>query len=208
MTQQDALVCFPLRADWEQLQILKNADGNPIRYYQDNWEKYWHQYNELVAGKEPYPAPVTTSREVSAFPMPQPVMSLAEFAREAGWDVRVQYAQGYPPHGSTGRPGALKDSIAIIFGGHPITDRQAYACYEKTASGSAWTWNGISIRGSDVTPYGGCGITELKEFLSTPERTASAVAAWVRGIKAVRAQQAAAVKARPKPVAKPREGMS
>lgn len=179
--QQDILVCFPMRSEWDAL----------------------HPPIEV-----PYPAPVVSSRQESAFLVPTPVLALAEFARENGWEVRVQYAQGYPPHASTGRPGALKDSIAVIFGGHPITDRRAYACYEKTAGGSAWTWNGIQISGPDVTPYAGCGVTELKEFLATPERSASAVAAWVRGIKAVRRAQAAAVKARPKAAAKPREGMS
>lgn len=189
--QQDILACFPLRADWEQIKIMENADGNPERRYQNNWEDYWKQYNELVAGKEePYPAPAVTSLQESAFLAPAPVHQLAEMAREAGWDVRTQYAQGYPPHGSTGRPGALKDSIAVIFGNHPLTDRQAYACYEKTASGSAWTWSGIMVWGPDLPPFTGCGVTDLKTFLSNADMPAIWVAKWVADIKALRAAQA------------------
>lgn len=164
-------------------------------------------YDPWAVEVEPYPKPVVTSRQESAFLAPRPVLHLAEFALELGWDVRKQYAQGYPPHGSTGRPGALKDSIAVIFGNHPLTDRQAYACYEKTASGSAWSWNGIMIRGSDVTPYAGCGVEHLKYFLSTPDMPAHLVAEWVSGIKRLRAEQAAAVKARPKAAPKGKEGM-
>lgn len=188
--EPDLFNCYPLRSDWEQAKILENADGNPVRRYQNNWEDYWKQYNELVAGVEPYPEPVINSRQESAFLAPAPVLKLAEVAREAGWDVRMQYAQGYPPHGSTGLPGALKDSIAVIFGGHPLQPfRAGYACYEKTASGSAWSWNGIMIQGADVTPYAGCGIEELKFFLSTPDMTSEQVARWVSTLKERRAAQ-------------------
>lgn len=205
--------CYPLRSDWEQTRIMENADGNPQRRYQNNWEDYWKQYNELVQGKEPYPAPVVTSRQESAFLAPAPVLKLAEFAREAGWDVRTQYAQGYPPHGSTGRPGALRDSIAVCFGNHPLTDRQAYACYEKAASGSGWAWNGIMIRGSDLPPFAGCGVEELKHFLATPGMFAHDLKGWVAQIVAKRAAADEATKLRAKERAKtampkPREGMS
>lgn len=170
-------------------------------------------YDPFRQEREPYPAPMVTSRQESAFLAPAPALKLAEFAREAGWDVRMQYAQGYPPHGSTGRPGALRDSIAVIFGNHPLTDRQAYACYEKPASGSAWTWSGIMIRGSDLPPYAGCGVEHLKVFLSVPEMPARELAEWVKDIKAVRAAAEEATKLRAKERAKtampkPREGMS
>ena len=182
-----------------------------MRYSQFPESNAAHEaYDPWVVEREPYPAPLINSRGPMAltFPLPAPVLKLAEFAREAGWDVRMQYAQGYPPHGSTGRPGALKDSIAVIFGNHPLTDRQAYACYEKTASGGAWSWNGIMIRGSDFPPFAGCGVEDLKHFLATPSMFAHDLKGWVAQIARRRAAQAAAAKARPKAAPKGREGMS
>jgi hypothetical protein len=179
-----------------------------VRYSQFPESNAAHEaYDPFRQEREPYPAPVVSSRQESAFLAPAPVLKLAEFAREAGWDVRTQYAQGYPPHGSTGRPGALRDSIAVIFGNHPLTDRQAYACYEKTASGSAWSWSGIMIRGSDLPPFSGCGVEELKHFLATPGMFAHDLRGWVAQIARRRAAQAAAAKARPKAAPKGKEGM-
>lgn len=154
-----------------------------------------NDYVRPLIEPDPFPAPVRTSRQESAFLAPQPVLLLAEFAREVSWQVRMQYAQGHASHGSTGKPGALRDSIALRFGAHPLTERAAYACYERAASGGTWSWSTM-IWGPDLPPYSSCSVTELKEFLSAPERSTSAVMAWVRGIKAVRAAQAAKVKAR------------
>lgn len=158
-----------------------------MRYSQFPESSAAHEaHDPWAVEREPYPAPLINSRGPMAltFPLPAPVLKLAEFAREAGWDVRMQYAQGYPPHGSTGRPGALKDSIAVIFGGHPLQPfRAGYACYEKTASGSDWAWDGIVIQGADLPSFSGCGVTELKEFLANPLLKTDNLLAWVRVIR-------------------------
>ena len=166
-------------------------------------------YNPWAVPLEQFPAPLVTSRESMAltFPLPAACASLAEFAREQGWEVRMQYAQGYSPHGTTGRPGALKDSIALRFGAHPLTERQAYAVYERTASGGAWGWSTM-IWGPDLPPYAGCGVEQLRTYLATPGMFAHDLKSWVAQIKDLRAAQAAASKARTKTAApKAREGM-
>jgi hypothetical protein len=95
-------------------------------------------------------------------PMPESVMKLAEFAREAGWEVRVQYARGNGIHGSTGKPTGLVHSLAVRMGNHPMTDAQAVAVY---VSGSSWTWKSIWVSGPELPPFGAAGLTELKEWL-------------------------------------------
>lgn len=159
--------------------------------------------------RELFPAPVVSLRAATRTtrPLPAPVLKLAEFAREHSWEVRTQYSQGHMPHATTGRPGALKDLIALRFGAHPMTDRQAYAVYSRNvspsgASLSTWTWGSVMIWGPDLPPYGGCGIEHLKTYLQAP---AEVDLEWVADIRALRAAQAAAVKAKPKAPAKPKD---
>lgn len=173
------LHCFPMRIDWEATLPILAA--------------------------EPFPAPVRTSRELDNAPRPAPVMKLAEFAREHSWEVWTQYSQGYVPHAITGRPGALKALIGLRFGAHPMTDRQAYAVYSRNASSGTWTWTSVAIWGPDLSPYLGCGITELKEYLREPDIPVVPLLAWVAMIEKGRAEHAALVKARPKTPPKPRE---
>lgn len=97
--------------------------------------------------------------------VPAPVMTLAEYAREASWEVWLQYSRGRFPHGTTGRPGAEKHVIGMRFGAHPMTGRQAYAVYSCAVSGGAWTWGSIAVWGPDLPPYLGCGVTELRAYL-------------------------------------------
>lgn len=82
----------------------------------------------------PHPAPAVSSREGVAGQYPSAVLKLAERAREAGWEVRQQYAKGNGVHGSTGRPLAVKESYALVFHSHPMTAHGAYAVYR----GGSW----------------------------------------------------------------------
>jgi hypothetical protein len=98
----------------------------------------------------PHPEPAVSSREgMEGTQYPSAVLKLAERAREAGWEVRRQYARGRTMHGSTGRPLAEKDSYALVFHSHPMTDAGAYAVYR----GDAWAsvnaggrvWKGVTL---------------------------------------------------------------
>lgn len=165
--------------------------------------------------REPFPAPVYSSRELTdiARVTPEPAHALAGFAIKHGWDVRVQYALGRFPHATTGRPGALKDSIALRFGGHAETERQAFAVYVRAhAPAGTWSWQSIMIWGPDLPPYAGCGLARLKDFLmDAPGAEAASLLAWVQMLKAevaARAVLAEAERARKGPAARPvREGM-
>src|SRR5512142_1925860 len=107
---------------------------------------------------EPFPAPTFDTRQTTNDGMiiPTPVLNLAQFAREHSWEVRTQFSQGHFPHATTGRPGALKDVIGVRFGAHPMTDRQAYAIYARTASDrggkGVWSWESFMVWGPDLPP--------------------------------------------------------
>lgn len=165
-------------------------------------------HDPFAVTREPFPAPAYTSfdtPDVAKLITPVPVLKLGEFAREHSWEVRTQYSQGNMPHATTGRAGALKDLIALRFGAHPMTDRQAYAVYSRSAPSGTWTWSSVMIWGPDLPPYDGCGITDLKWYLDHAGLGAWFLHRWVAAIKKTRAEQAAAVKARPKAPAKPKE---
>lgn len=134
----------------------------------------------------PFPAPVISSRQNVSFLPPAPVLSLAEFAWEHSWEVRTQYSRGRMPHGTTGRPGLLKDFVALRFGGHPVTERRAYAVYSRGVLGGTWSWTSVAVWGPDLTPYLGCGVTELKAYLmKAPDSSAEGLAEWVWGLKEI-----------------------
>jgi hypothetical protein len=206
-TWTQPLVNFPSRTDWEQVRLRERHPGGVPYGYRATKAKYAEQFQELLDGRTPFPAPVVSSLPARAltFPVPGPVLKLAEFARELSWEVRMQYAQGNMPHAATGRAGALKDLIGLRFGAHPMTDRQAYAVCSRPAGGGTWAWGSVMIWGPDLSPYGGCGITELKDYLVHPDRSADVLKSWVSVIRWQRAEQAAAVKARPKVPAKPKD---
>ncbi len=162
--------------------------------------------------REPFPEPRSTSRVPlrDRIQAPMPVLKLAGFAREHSWEVRTQYSRGCMPHVTTGRPGALKELIGLRFGAHPMTDRQAYAVYSRPAmAGAVWTWSSVMIWGPDLPPFSGCGIIELKAYLMMCAETDGVpMNRWVRDLKSI-AENAAKLRAdKPKPAAKPREGMS
>ena len=103
----------------------------------------------------PHPAPTVSSREGrDAVLCPAAVLKLAERAREAGWEVRLQYAKGRGVHGSTGRPLAEKESFALVFHSHPMTALGAYAVYR------GGSWDSCSAGGKLVK-----GVTPLVAWL-------------------------------------------
>lgn len=135
-----------------------------------------------------FPMPVVSSREsrMPEFPMPTPVLSLAELAREHSWDVITQYSRGQLPHATTGKPGVLKDLLTLRFGGHPMTDRQAYAIYSRAARGGDWTWSSVMIWGPDLPPFAGCSVTDLKAYLiMCASSSTEGLARWVNDLKAI-----------------------
>lgn len=168
-------------------------------------------YDPFAVTRKPFPAPRRHSREPAPTVLktgsqernghrdsdryietPHPVLALAEFARGQGWQVRVQYSRGHFPHGTTGKPSVLKDLVAVRFGGHGHTPRQAYAVYSRNASGGAWTWSSVMVWGPDLPPYGGTdtglGFTELKAYLMMcADSSAEALASWVGDLKAIHA---------------------
>lgn len=154
------LVCFPLRGEWEALRGSERAA---------------------------YPAPERTSRDGAPADIPSAVGKLAQFAREASWEVRVQESVGNVPHGSTGRPTGLKRLIALRFGAHPMTDRQAYVVYETTVNKVAWKPRSIMIWGPDLNPYAHCGMNELRTYLrDLTWHDTRQINAWVAAIEKAR----------------------
>jgi hypothetical protein len=158
-------------------------------------------YDPWTAERPPFPAPEVTSRDPwpKGWVMPAAALSLASDARGWGWQAVTQYARGQMPHAITGRPGTPAHTVAVRLGGHARTDRQAYAVYRSPVSRPAWTWSSVQIWGPDLPPFGQCGVTELREWLSL---AGDVPRLWFSGIalrreeQALRARQSAA--ARPK----------
>ena len=65
------------------------------------------------AAKVSYPVPEVTSNDPCPAVKPGPVFALEALAVSQGWDVRVTYARGNPPHPITGKPLAVRDSWAV-----------------------------------------------------------------------------------------------
>jgi len=167
------LHCFPMRIDWEQ------AGGGAVEVQR-------------------HPEPEVRGAWGVEMPemAPDPVLKLAEVARGAGWEVRVSYARGAGVHGATGRPTAVRHSIAVTFGRHPMTDAQAVATYVRPAAGSGtWTWESVWLWGPELKHFGLCSLAELKEWLvAGGEIDYAAVRARVRAAEDVRAARAELVK--------------
>jgi len=146
---------------------------------------------------------------------PAPVLSLAGYAFEYGWKVHLQYSRGYFPHGTTGKPTAVRHVIGLRFGDHPDTTRQAYAVYSASVSSGAWSWTSIQIWGPDLPPYGGCGMSELKAYLHEvgARSNTEAMLSWVADLRTVAANSEAlrkylAAQRKGDSFTKPREGAS
>lgn len=79
-TEDDALVCFPTRIDWEMTQP--------------------------PADHENFPAPLVTSEDGQADVIihPSVVDGLASYAQSLGWATQITYSEGWVPHAITGKP--------------------------------------------------------------------------------------------------------
>lgn len=127
-----------------------------------------------LSGPEEYPAPVVSSRDerwVDVAGVPGPVDALAERARAAGWDVRVQYARGCFANRATGRPGAVKDSFAVVF------RRDGWGGYAVRVGA---VWESVLVYGRALPWFPHASITDLGTWLADPERPA----AWYDEIRA------------------------
>jgi hypothetical protein len=85
---------------------------------------------------DPYPAPEITSRDGIPGPAKAAVASLVALAERLGWTTITTYARGCLPHATHGRPGPVRDSLAVrMVNG----DRRAVAVYRD--QGSSWKWD-------------------------------------------------------------------
>jgi hypothetical protein len=147
------------------------------------------QGEPAVAEREPLPVPEVSSRDAvpPPFDVPGAVLKLAEAAREANWEVAIDYSRGRMLHGSTGRPLAVSHLLAVRLSGHP-SGRRAVAVYRQAASGGAWTWTSVWMWGPDLNYFGHGGIRELLIYIDDPTQPDS----WFTGIRErVMAQKAA-----------------
>lgn len=131
-----------------------------------------------LSGPQGYPAPEVTSQDgwvaddaYAARGVPGAVSTLAEKARAAGWDVRVQYARGCFANRATGRPGVVKDSFAVVF------RRDGWGGYAVRVGA---VWESVLFYGRALPWFPHASITDLGSWLADPERPA----AWYDEIRA------------------------
>jgi len=119
-----------------------------------------------VAARPQYPAPEHTSRDPWPldFVAPKATVSLRLLAERAGWNVAMTYARGCPPHGTTGRPTALRHSVAVRLV-HPETRRAGYAVYVSPVASVSWTWDTVALWGADATLFPHASVTDAKEWI-------------------------------------------
>lgn len=199
MTDSEAR--FPLRSDWERVQVLPPwlpagslADPEPdLVAFPLKCE--WEAARGVV--EEPYPDPVFTSRDRTAVILPSALTKLAEFAAGAGWGVIPQASMGRAPHGSTGRPTALKRFIALRIGGHLLTTAGAYIVYESPEKSEAWKINSCMAWAPGLSPYPHLSAVQFRTFLAEVALMPLAwMSTWVADIEQARQESAALVKRR------------
>lgn len=115
---------------------------------------------------------------------PGPVSSLGAYAAAQGWSTKITYSRGY---GLKRYRGAWQEEelIAVRFGGHPDTGRQAYAVYRTIAGRASWTWRSVWVWGPDLPPFGQGGATDLREFLKLgPQWDVDSLSLWRNQVEA------------------------
>jgi hypothetical protein len=93
---------------------------------------------------KPYPRPEITSRDGVQGPQKDAVDDLVAMARAHGWTAVVTYSRGCLPHGTTGKPSAVKDTLAVRM---VRGLERAVAMY---VSGSSWSWDTFILWRQDV----------------------------------------------------------
>lgn len=119
----------------------------------------------VEAVREIFPAPLVSSRLYSEEgAAPSAVQGLAQRARAAGWEARVQMSTGCTPHATTGRPSAAPKrlwAVRMLGGGNG-----AYAVYEQGSS----SWKSIMLWGLALPHFPYASVTDLGEWLAAGGR--------------------------------------
>jgi hypothetical protein len=85
-----------------------------------------------------YPAPEEPGHIVlPTCPQKRAVSDLVALAGASGWSAVVTHARGRYPHVTTGRPGPVKDSLAVRLFRRRDVAEYAVAVY---VGGSTWSW--------------------------------------------------------------------
>lgn len=172
---------------------MRYAVGGRMRYSYVPESHAAHELGEQRMPVAPYPVPEWTSRQPcpDAWIHPDPVLKLAETAREHEWGVEVRYSRGRMPHATTGNPLGLRHLVAVRIGSHPRTQRQAVAVYSSPAARAAWSWETIYVWGPDLPPFPHLNLSELRQWLAAGGQL---TANWFREIGDVRAERVRAAK--------------
>lgn len=127
------LACFPLRIDWP---------GSRLE-------------------AEPYPVPVVDSRAgVEPTLWPSSLVKMQSYAIGRDWRVTRSYSRGCMPHGSTGRPGPVKDWYGLRLAAGDGA-RAAWMVHDGTS------WKSMGIWGAGVQPLVGLlGVTAVEVWIA------------------------------------------
>jgi hypothetical protein len=100
-----------------------------------------------VVDREPYPAPEVSSCSLVAVPNKKAVADLELLAEALGWSVETTYARGCFPHGATGAPGPVKDSLGVRMTRGTV---RAVAVY--VGAGKSWAWDTLAVQAPGAWP--------------------------------------------------------
>lgn len=121
-----------------------------------------------VAEREPYPAPVVSSRDGVAGPDKKAVRDLARLAQAYCWTVEITYAEGCFPNAVNGSPGAVKPSLAVRM------ERGREFAVAVYVGGSVWSWDTLRIlRGGRIERR-----QQIGEFLDALFGAVQTQASW------------------------------
>lgn len=105
--------------------------------------------------REPYPAPVLSSRDVARHPVPGPVAELRTYALDHGWTTdEPRQSIGYLPHATYGTPGKTAKTLWGLR--MKRGNERAVAVRVDGMWGSFWTWSSTQF----FTRHSGLGLFE------------------------------------------------
>lgn len=170
-----------------------DAPAPPGASFVFGWPK--QQAERPAAERAPYPAPERSSRDrmpEGGVTYPPAFLTLVRDAEAWGWACLLQAARGWKQHSTRGVPLKVVDSYAV---------RMHRGQYRAVAVHEGGAWSTVWIWGTDLSLFGHCGVTELREWLASPA-DAPVAAGWYSDLRVKRQKQAvkakAAAKARPK----------